>query len=313
MSLSLEEKIEKMPIFNLFVKGCKRIILPGFEGLSFYDLLKSYIKGIVYGTFSARAGAIAFSFFMAIFPFLLFVLNLIPYIKVKNFNEKFLTFIQEAIPEQSFSFFQPIIEDIVNNPRSGLLSFVLILSIFLMANGVNTIFSSFEYSFHTSINRHFIKQYFYALGISMFMVVVLLVTVVVIIYGEVLIVNIKNSGLNLDDVFWISGLRNLFFVFMIYTNITTLYHFGTKEGKESRFFSVGAIITTLLFILTTYLFGIYIDNFSNYNELYGSIGALLILMLYIWLNSNLLLLGYELNATLNILKSKYKGKNEKSV
>ena len=83
-----------------------------------------------------------------------------------------------------------------------------------------------------------------------------------------------------------------------------LYHFGVKEGRETRFFSIGALLTTLLFLLTTYLFGIYINNFSNYNELYGSIGALLIMLFYIWINSNLLLLGFELNISLQRLKER---------
>jgi membrane protein len=86
--------------------------------------------------------------------------------------------------------------------------------------------------------------------------------------------------------------------------IAILYYFGIKKGKNNRFFSIGASVTTMLFVLTTYLFGVYITNFSNYNELYGSIGALLILMLYIWINSNLLLLGFELNATLKTLRLK---------
>ena len=84
--------------------------------------------------------------------------------------------------------------------------------------------------------------------------------------------------------------------------MATLYYFGTKEGRKSRFFSIGALFTTLLIILISYLFGIYIVKFSKYNELYGSIGALLILLFYLWLNSNIILLGYELNASLNRLK-----------
>jgi membrane protein len=94
------------------------------------------------------------------------------------------------------------------------------------------------------------------------------------------------------------------FVIMVYVIIAILYYFGTVEGKESKFFSIGALVTTFLFIVTTYLFGIYINNFSQYNELYGSIGALLIMMFYIWLNSNLLLLGFELNISLQRLKDK---------
>ena len=94
----------------------------------------------------------------------------------------------------------------------------------------------------------------------------------------------------------------MFFVLMVYLATATLYYFGTKEGKHTRFFSIGALLTTLLIILTSYLFGIYIDNFSQYNKLYGSIGALLILLLYLWLNANILLLGYELNASLRFLR-----------
>ena len=100
--------------------------------------------------------------------------------------------------------------------------------------------------------------------------------------------------------------KNLFLIIMIYSVIATLYYFGTKQGRKSRFFSPGALMTTILFMITTYLFGIYIDTFGTYNELYGSIGALLIMMLYIWLNSNLILLGYELNATLQKLRILHK-------
>ena len=91
---------------------------------------------------------------------------------------------------------------------------------------------------------------------------------------------------------------------MVYLATATLYYFGTKEGRHTRFFSIGALLTTLLIILTSYLFGIYIENFSQYNKLYGSIGALLILLLYLWLNANILLLGYELNASLTLLKKR---------
>jgi membrane protein len=107
-----------------------------------------------------------------------------------------------------------------------------------------------------------------------------------------------------EDVFWLSALQLTAFVVLLYSTISTLYYFGTKEGKISKFFSLGALVTTLLFLSTTYFFGIYINNFSTYNELYGSLGALLIMLLYIWINSNLLLLGFELNITLQRLRNK---------
>jgi len=96
--------------------------------------------------------------------------------------------------------------------------------------------------------------------------------------------------------------KYVFFVIMVYIATATLYYFGTREGRDSKFFSIGAIFTTLLIMVTSYLFGIYIENFGQFNKLYGSIGALLILLLYLWLNANILLLGYELNASLNKLR-----------
>lgn len=302
MSESIEENLMKIPVLRSLVKFGKSIKLPGIEGLSLYDLMETYIVGIGKGTFSHRAGAIAFSFFMALFPFILFVLNLIPYIRIENFQEEFLRLIEELLPAQTADFFYPIMLDIAANPRGSLLSFTLILSIFLMANGVNAIFSGFEYSFYIMKKRSVIRQYLIALGVSIFLALALFISVIILLIGQYVIFTLNKSGMDLDVAIWVNILRYILFLILIYVIIATLYYFGTKESRQYRFFSLGALITTLLFMLTTFLFGVYINNFSTYNELYGSIGALLIMMLYIWLNSNLLLLGFELNVTIDKLK-----------
>jgi|TARA_R110002020_G_scaffold396281_4_gene606380 membrane protein len=292
------------PIGTFFLKKSKSIIIPGANGLSLYDLLDIYGTGIIKGTFSSRASSIAYSFFVALFPFLLFILNLIPYVPIENFQTRFLVFIEELLPAQTVEFFYPTIADIAVNTRGGLLSLSIIFSLFFAANGVNAIFSAFEYSFHVTINRNFFRQYGVAVLVSIFLALLLLITVGVILYGEYVIANLLDNNYISDDVFWITALQFTVFVIMIYLIIATLYYYGTKEGKHSRFVSIGAVVTTLLFLVTTYFFTIYINNFSNYNELYGSIGAILIMMLYIWINANLLLLGFELNISLQRLKDK---------
>ncbi len=302
MSEDIEESLMKIPVVRSLVKFGKSIKLPGLEGLSLYDLLETYIVGIGKGTFSHRAGAIAFSFFMALFPFILFVLNLIPYIRIENFQEEFLRLIQELLPAQTADFFYPVMLDIAANPRGSLLSFTLLLAIFLMANGVNAIFSGFEYSFYISKKRSVVRQYVIALAVSIGLAFALFLSVIVLLIGQYAIYYLKEEGMNLDVLIWINILRYVLFLVLIYLTIAILYYFGTKESRQYRFFSLGALITTFLFMLTTFLFGVYINNFSTYNELYGSIGALLIMMLYIWLNSNLLLLGFELNVTIDKLK-----------
>ncbi|SDR84979.1 YihY/virulence factor BrkB family protein [Gramella sp. MAR_2010_147] len=302
---AIKSKIEEFSAW--WKQKTKKIILPGLEGLSLYNLWIIYWGGIVRGTFSTRASSIAFSFFMAIFPFLLFVLNLIPYITfIDDFQIEFLLFMDTLLPPETSDFFGNIFEDIASTPRGGLLSVAFILSIFLMTNGVNAIFTGFEFSYHTRTNRSIPRQYAVAVGVSLILALLLLISVIGAVYMTYAIDDLSDLGIVNNDGFGASLIQYIGFVILIYTAVAILYYFGTREARQARFFSVGAFFTTVLIMITTVLFSIYITNFSNYNELYGSIGALLILMFYIWLNSNMLLLGFELNASLIKLKKNFK-------
>lgn len=309
----MKEKLKKIPVLGQLIKALELIKLPGANSFSFYDLVEMYLAGLVRGAFTARAGSVSFSFFMALFPFLLFVLNLLPFIPIQNFDGVLLEFIEALLPQETHAFFTTIFQDIQSKPRGGLLSSVFILSIFLTANGVSSIFASFEESYHVDLTRNFFKQYFIAVGVSVLLAFLLLVAVAVFIFFEIYFLrNLPDFVTN--TVNWIRIGQLIFFVILAYFSISTLYFFGTVEGRISRFFSAGAFMTTLLLISSTYLFGVYVDRFSTYNQLYGSIGALLLFMLYTWINSILLLLGFELNATLNKLnkKSKVNISDEKS-
>lgn len=312
MTKPIEDRLSKIPLVNILAKLLKQIKLPGLEGLSFYDLLELYIIGIVRGALTTRASAIAFSFFMALFPFLLFVLIVIPYVPIDDFKIEFLRFLESFLPPNTSDFFfQNIFENIDQGQRGGLVSTVFLLSIALMANGVSAVFSGFENSYHEQLTRNVIRQYLYALGVALILAFLLIFTIAVLGYFQIYVVQellsaLKNRGYAVDSqsVFWTDIAKYMFFIIMVYLATATLYYFGTKEGRDSKFFSIGALFTTILIILTSYLFGIYIENFAQYNKLYGSIGALLILMFYLWLNANILLLGYELNASLNKLRKR---------
>ena len=305
MSDQFDRTLIKIPIVRDLAVLSKKLKVPGTDGLSFYRLVKIYVYGIIKGTFSTRASSIAFSFFIAIFPFLLFVLNLIPFVTfIDNFQEELLAFIDELLPPQTTGFFNDIFLDIANNPRAGLLSFVFVLSIFLMSNGVNAILTSFEFSYHTNVNRSFFRQYIVAMGVSIIIAILLLLTVISTIYLTYIIQDFKQLGVFIDEIYWIKMGRYAILIGMLYFGLNVLFYFGTKESRNAKLFSAGALFTTVLIILTTVLFSIYIENFASYNKLYGSIGALLILLFYIWLNSNILLLGFELNASIYKLRRK---------
>jgi membrane protein len=305
MTKHIEEKLLKIPILNILVRIAKKIPLPGLEGMSLYDILEMYITGIVRGALTTRASGIAFSFLMAIFPFLVFVLNLIPYVPIDGFQEDFLYLMSQWMPPTSSNeAFDNVVNYITNHNYGGIMSFYIILSILLMTNGINAIFGGFEYSYHVKVGRNVIRQYLIALGVSIVLVLYMLITVAVAFYFEVGIEKLKDSGWVQNDVFWIVFGQKVFFAAMIFISVSTLFFFGTKEGKHHKFASAGSIMTTLLFILLIYLFGIYVARYSKYNELYGSIGTLLVFMLFIWLNSIILLLGFELNASLHRIKKR---------
>ncbi|WP_396174906.1 YihY/virulence factor BrkB family protein [Flavobacterium sp.] len=300
---TVDDQLEKIPIVRNLVRLTQRIKLPWLEGLSLYELLKLYFFGIVEGAFSYRAGAIAFSFFMALFPFALFILNLIPFIPIEGFQEDFLEFVEQGVPPNTFDAIRNIVDDILNNSYQGLLSWGFILSIFLMSNGINAILGGFESSYHITITRSFIKQYLISVVMSLLLSLILIVTVAAIIIAEVLILKIELRQF-IGDVSLIQITSFGFVTLMILITTSLLFKFGTQQTLQIPFISIGSVFTTLLILLSSYIFGIYVVKFAKYNELYGSIGTLLILMFYIWINCMILLLGFELNATINKFKRK---------
>ena len=258
-----------------------------------------YVSGIVKGALTSRAGSIAFSFFIALFPFALVVLTLIPFVPIDGFQDDFMAIVFKMLPSKEASdAVAHVLNDIANNKYGELLSFGFILAIFLMTNGVNAVLSGFEYTFHEIQTRTVIRQYMVSLGISLVLAFLLLITVSIIILIEFFIKSLNEQGMVSDTNFWLGSLQFIVLIGMLFIGISLLYYFGTREGRKSPFFSPGTLLTIVLFLLNFKIFQIYVEKFSQYNQLYGSIGTVLIIMLFIWLNSIILLLGFELNASL---------------
>lgn len=303
MTEKKSKRLKDLALVQKFRSIAKRIKIPGYADLSLYSLSKMYASGLVKGALTARAGSVAFSFFMAFFPFLLFMLNLIPFIPIANLNETFSLFMESLIPDSSKGFFMSIYLDIQDNQRGGLLSSSFLMSILFMGNGVNSLFSAFQGSHHVKVSRSFIKKYMYSVIIGLLVSLLLIMAVMVYVFFEINILeNLSEQGLIKNDSTWLRVGEYLLLAFMTVLIPAILYFFGTAGGRKEKFFSTGVFITAGMFILSTLIFGIYVNTFSSYNELYGSIGALLILMLYIWVNSVILLLGFELNMVLNGFK-----------
>ncbi|EHQ41831.1 YihY/virulence factor BrkB family protein [Myroides odoratus] len=298
MSREIEDKLAQIPVLNKIVSALQRVKFSFLDGYSLYDLIELYLVGIIKGAFSYRAGSIAFSFFMALFPFALFILNLIPYIPIDNFQADFLQFIENSVPPNTYEAIQSIILDIMNNSYKSLLSSGFLLSIFLMTNGVFAIIGGFESSYHITISRNIIRQYLVALALSLILSFVLIFSVAFYVILEVLIYRLA-IGAN-----WLVWVRNLYLLLVVLLTTSILYKFGAKETKGVSFISIGSVFTTILYVLTSYGFGVYVLRFARYNELYGSIGTLLVVMFYLWINCMILLLGFELNLAIRKIKLK---------
>jgi len=309
MSKEIEERIKRIRVMRKFVYVLKKFKLPWLYELSLYDLLELYLVGIIEGALTYRASAIAFSFFMALFPFALFILNLIPYIPIEGFQQDFLKFVEHGVPPHTYDAIATIINDILNNSHTGLISWGFVLSILLMTNGLTAILGGFETSKHILIKRGFFHQYLVAMALSLLLSFILLFTVATILIFEIFIQKIKMQNVFSENIPFIQMGRYVFLILMILMTTSILFRFGTKSTHKPAFITIGSVFTTILIIFSSYVFGIWVIQFSKYNELYGSIGTLLIMMFYIWINSMVLLLGFDLNASINKLKDKHKHKH----
>lgn len=310
-------KIKKqIPLIQKAASFLEGIKIPGFEGMSLKELLNIYITGIIKGALTARASSIAFSFFLALFPFALFLLTLIPYVPIEGFQEDFISLIFSVTPSESAKqAISAVISDIATNKYGELLSLGFIMSIFLMTNGVNAILNSFEYTFHGIETRTVVRQYIISLMITLLLALLLMITVAVIIALEVIVNHLDFKGVIQNTNFWNRFVQVVLLILFVIISLSLLFYFGTKEGRKLSFFSPGTILTTVLLIINFKIFGSYIEKFGEYNRIYGSIGTVIVIMLFIYLNSIILLLGFELNTSLSrfherrIKKVKQKAKN----
>lgn len=298
MIKSIEDSIDKIPVLKHLARFGRKIPIPGLQGMSLYDIIELYILGIVRGALTSRAGSIAFSFFLALFPFLLFILTLIPYVPIEGFQDDFLGMVETMLPPKTSDAVDGVINDIINNKYSGLLSFGFLMSMFLMTNGVNAIFGGFEYTYHKIKTRSIVRMYMVAFATSLVLAFLLIFSVAVIVEVQIGIAQLEKHALVNDSLLWMRFSRTAIVAVSLLIGISLLFYVGTREGKQLKFFSPGAIFTTVFFAVNFYVFGIYVTKFATYNKLYGSIGTLLILMLFVWLNSIILLLGFELNTSI---------------
>ncbi|MEI7490284.1 MAG: YihY/virulence factor BrkB family protein [Bacteroidota bacterium] len=280
----------------------KKIILPGFDGLPLHNVFGFFFKGMQQGYIATRASAISFSFFLAIFPFLIFLFSIIPFIPIANFQQTLLTLIQDFMPGIVWASVQETITDIITRPRSGVLILNFFLALYFSTKGMKSLIEAFNNTYHDIESRSTVKQYIIAFVLVIIISFLLIVAIGLMTFGfKLLKFILPDVIVNAHFfIFLLQILRWLIILAALFLAISFMYFLAPSRTDRFRFISAGSTLSTLLIVLTTQGFNFYVDNFSRYNALYGSIGTLLVIMLWIYSNAFVLLMGFEVNASIKV-------------
>jgi len=284
---------------TMLVRIFKKIKPFGFAGLSIYDVTIFFIKGLEEGAITTRASSLAFNFFLAFFPSIIVFFTLIPYIPINGFQDTLMEILSNILPPSTNTVTFETMQDIINNQRGGLLSIGFLLALYFSTNGMSSLIQAFNSSYHIRENKSIIKQQILSLALTLILSILVFLTILLIIFGKATIMYlIEYQIINENTVFILNSAKWIILFVMFFLGITTIFNLGPAIKSKIKIFSPGAIFATIFIVITSIAFSYYIDNFSQYNKIYGSIGTLMIILLWIYFNAIILLTGFELNASI---------------
>lgn len=277
----------------------KKLIVPGFEGLNLYEVSMFFYTGLVEGALTTRASSLAFNFFLAFFPSIIVLFTLIPFVPIEGFQEQLFILIMDILPPSTYEATKSIVDDIVNNEQGGLLSLTFILALYFSTNGVSAMITGFNATYHLKDKRNWIQLRSLSFVLTLILAVLLILTIIFQIFSQGFMNYLVAEGyLQQYSADLILYAKWIILVIVLFISISILYYYGPTDKSRWKFLSAGSISATLLSVITSVGFSYYINNFAQYNQLYGSIGTLLVILLWMYFNSIILLLGFELNASI---------------
>jgi membrane protein len=281
----------------------KKLALPGFDGLSLYEVITFFIDSLRKGVILIRASSLAFNYMLAIFPAIIFLFTLLAYIPVDNFQEELLILLKDVLPNNAYETIRLTVEDLVSERRGSLLSFGFIVALFFSSNGVNSMINAFNTTYKTR-SRSAITQRLIATGLTIILSMLLITAIALIIFSELVLDFMIDKGvLNIDLTYFLLVFGKwVTIVALIFCAISFLYYLGPAKETRWRFITPGSTLATLLTLATSVGFSYFVNNFGHYNKVYGSIGTLMVIMLWLHFNSVILLVGFELNASIDKAK-----------
>ncbi|WP_216830942.1 YihY/virulence factor BrkB family protein [Alkalihalobacterium elongatum] len=251
------------------------------------------------------AAQLAFYFLLSIFPLLIFILALLPYLPLDV--SQIYEFVEEYVPYELADLFITTVLELVAEPKGGLLSFGIIATIWSASNGINALIRALNKSHNIEETRSFIKVRLLSIILMLGLVSVFLVTLVLPVFGKLILEAIDSVFQITDHAFilwnrlrWAIGIAIMTVVLMV------MYMIGPNRKLGFKDVIYGALFATITWQLISLGFSIYVTNFANFSATYGSLGGVIILMFWFFLSGLILVIGGEINATLKNLKANTK-------
>ncbi len=297
-------KAEQYPKFNRLIRKVvvyfRRASLPGFDKVAIWDVLTFFIRGLINGALTTRAKAVAYNFFLAVFPTLLVLFTIIPFIPIDNFQEVLLTTIKDFLPINVYYTVKDTVEEIITKRRTDLLSVGFVFALIFAVNGISTLIVAFNASYHHVESRKWIYQQLISILLVWIFFFLIAMAVLMIIFSG-WVINYLELKEILTSKFIIAILQNgkwIIIVSMIFLAFSFLYYLAPARRQKFRFISAGSTLATLFMVLTSVGFSAFLNNFGQYNKLFGSIGTFMAFLIWIYANSLVLVIGFELNASI---------------
>jgi membrane protein len=278
----------------------KRIVLPGFEGATLSNVFTFVLKGFGKGVLVTRASSIAFNLLMALLPASIFLMTLIPFIPIKNFHQELIRLFESIIPSDAYAFLESTIIDVITRKSGGLLIFMFIATIIFSTNGIHALIHSFVVSAHNFKSRSWFDQRKISFILLVIIVFLFVIAGFMLIFGKMAINRLVEMHIVRKSLvfYLIMTLKWIVIGLVILLAISFLYWLAPAKKSDFRFISPGSVVATVLFIITSLGFSAYVNHYGQYNKLYGSIGTLIVVLVWLYLNSIALLIGFELNMSI---------------
>lgn len=278
----------------------KQLVLPGFDGIPFSHVIELIIVGFKKGSFVTRASSIGFNLLMALLPTIIFTFTLIPFIPIPNFQTELVRIIESILPSNVYTLLESTIIDVATTRSTRLLFFMFFATIIFSSNGFHAILHAFTVSEHSFETRSWINQR--KIAILLFIGIVLLICLagLFILFGKLFITQlVELNVISRSIVAYLFSILNWLIISLLFlTAISSLYYFAPAKKGDYRFFSPGAITSTVLFIASSLGFSAYVNNIGLYNILYGWLGTILVILAWSYINAIALLIGFELNVSI---------------